>query len=330
MQKRILLVDDESSLRRSLQLGLNQNGYDVEPCESGISALHKLDTYAKNDIELESVVVDINLPDIDGIKLGKLIKSKYPNLPLIYITGYADKLNEDEIDDLKAEALLEKPFNVEDLAAIFKKIEATKVSKDFETKNEDDVKTKSSFLLLNVDEKADFIQIYRKLYYMDNVLYCDATRGDVDIVLLIQAENQAECAKFLEEKIRSIDGITDAQYLPVGVPVLNDSIKEIIESAGVTLSDDIQGTEKGRTSEQSVCSYVMLDVEREKMEDLYPVLRLYENVLYCDYTTGKYNLVLMVHGTHFAEIDKFIENKIINLNGVLKVKEYPVINIFEM
>ena len=330
MQKRILLVDDESSLRRSVQLGLNQNGYDVEPCENGISALHKLDTYSKNHVNLQSVVVDVNLPDIDGIKLGKLIRSKYPDLPLIYITGYADKLNEEEIENLKADALLEKPFNVDDLTAEFKKIAEKKAAPQIEHKEDDEIKNASAFILLSIDERADFIQIYRKLYYMDNVLYCDATRGDIDIVLLIQAENNDECIKIAEERVKTIDGITDLQYMPLGVPVLNDSIKEIIQNAGVTLSEDLPGTGKVRNSEQSVCSYILIDVEREKLEDIYPVLRLYENVLYCDYTTGKYNLVLMVYGSQFSEIDKFIENKIIILNGVLKVKEYPVINIFEM
>ncbi len=330
MQKRVILVDDESSLRRSLSLGLNQNGYDVEPCQNGISALHKLDTYSKNKVDLESVIVDIELPDIDGIKLGKLIKSKYPSVPLIYITGYANKLNTEEIERLKADALLEKPFDVEQLTEEFRKIEEKKTKAEVELKEDSEVKTKSAFILMNVDEKADFINIYRKLYYMDNVLYCDVTRGDIDIVMLIQENTSEDCANFVEEKIKSIEGITNVEYMPVGVPVLNDSIKEIISTAGITLSEDLPGSGKVRNSEQSVCSYVLVNVEREKLDDIYPVLRLYENVLYCDYTTGKYNLVLMVHGTHFSEIDKFVENKIIKLDGVLKVKEYPVINIFEM
>ena len=41
--KKVLLIDDETSLRRSLTLGLNQKGYEVEPCENGISALNKLE-----------------------------------------------------------------------------------------------------------------------------------------------------------------------------------------------------------------------------------------------------------------------------------------------
>ena len=93
MPKRILLIDDNSSIRRSLSLGLNQLGYDVEPCDCGFKALNKLDLYTKNLVNLDSVVVDLNLPDINGIKLGKIIKSKYPDSTIMYITGYADKLD---------------------------------------------------------------------------------------------------------------------------------------------------------------------------------------------------------------------------------------------
>ena len=66
------------------------------------------------------------------------------------------------------------------------------------------------------------------------------------------------------------------------------------------------------------------------MDEIYPALRLDEDVIFCDYTTGKYNLVLFVTGCYFDQIDRFIQEKIISRNGVLKVKEYPVINLFEM
>ncbi len=122
MSKRILLIDDEPSLRRSISIGLNQRGIDVELCENGISALNKIDLYQKNEVNLDTIVLDIQLPDIDGIKLGKIIKAKYPNTSMIYITGYADKLEEAEIDDLKVDAFLEKPFDADELMEEINKI----------------------------------------------------------------------------------------------------------------------------------------------------------------------------------------------------------------
>lgn len=331
MQKRILLVDDEASLRRSLSLGLNQQGIDVELCENGMNALKKIDLYQKNEVLLDTIVLDVQLPDIDGIKLGKIIKSKYPNASMIYITGYADKLDQNEIEDLKADGLLEKPFDVDALTATINQIieKQPKPKAKPQTEKNEEV-TSAAYMLLKVNEKADFFSLYKKLYFMENVLYCDATRGDLDIFLLVQADSMEECKKMFDEHVKILNGIEAAEFLPVGIPVLNDNIKEIINSAGISLSDELPGMNKIKDSSQSVCSYVLAEVERERLDDIYPVLKLSEEVVYCDFTNGSYNLIMMVHGTQFSQIDKFIENKIVNLNGVLKVKEYPIINIYEM
>lgn len=331
MHKRILLIDDESSLRRSLSLGLKQFGYDVEPCENGFAALNKLELYKKNSINLDTVLVDINLPDINGIKLGKIIKSKYPDTTMMYITGYADKLDFDDVEDLQADGLIEKPFTAEEITEKINQILNQKPkSKQIEVVEKKEAKTVSAYVMIKVNENVDFFNLYKKLYFMEGVLYCDATKGDIDIFLLIQSDSTENCQKLFEKEIKSLDGVKSAQFLPVGIPVLSDNIKEIINAAGITMFEDMPGMSKERDSKKSVYSYVLVDVDREKIEQVYPVLRLTENVLYCDYTNGNYNLILMIYGTHFSEIDKVIEKKIINLDGVLKVKEYPIINIFEM
>lgn len=328
MQKRILLIDDEPSLRRSLSLGLAQRGIDVELSENGINALNKLDLYKKNEVNLDTIVVDIQLPDIDGIKLGKIIKQQYPDASMIYITGYADKLQETEIDELKIDAFLQKPFDVDELTKeIEKSLDKPKTPAKVQTEKKE-AKTAAAFMLLKINEKADFFNVYKKLYFMENVLYCDATRGDIDIFLLVQAETIEKCKEVFENDVKTLEDVKEAQFLPISVPVLNDNIKDIINSVGISLSDEMPGNV--RNSKNSVCSYVLAEVEREKIADIYPVLKLTDSVVYCDFTSGKYNIIMMVAGTQFSQIDKFIENKLINMDGVLKIKEYPIINIYEM
>ncbi|MFA7229339.1 MAG: response regulator [Melioribacteraceae bacterium] len=331
MSKRILLIDDEASLRRSLSIGLNQRGIDVEMCENGISALNKIDLYKKNDINLDTIVLDIQLPDIDGIKLGKIIKSKYPDTSMIYITGYADKLEETEIDELKADAFMQKPFDADDLTDEIEKIIARHPASSLSHSGAKEVyKTVSSYLLIKIDKNADFFDIYKKLYAMENVIYCDATRGDIDIFLLLQAESLERCREICDREIRVIEGVTASEFLPIEIPVLNENIKEIINSVGVSLSSEIPSLGTIRDSKHSVCTYVLAEVERERIEDIYPVLKLTENIVYCDFTGGRFNLVMLVCGSQFSQIDKFIEKKLMNLSGIIKIKKYPVINIYEM
>lgn len=330
MEKRILLVDDEAAIRRTLSLMLLQMGYDVEPCEDAISALKKLDLYEKNKIKLDSIVLDVRLPDIDGIKLGKIIRSKFPQICIVYITGYADQLDMDEMKKVHASAVLEKPVEAKDLVEYFEEatiLESIPEPKEI-VKEEKGVETVSAYMLIKLEKEAAFLNIYRELYYMKDVLYCDATEGDYDIVLLIQGKSKGDCKKISETIQKNIEDIKDVDFMEIGIPILDDNIRNIIQTAEE--SDDPEKLVAKRDFGRKICSYILMEVEREKLEYIYPVLRLSEEVVYCDYTTGKYNLVLFVYGTGFNEINKFIENKIVPMDGVLRVKKFPVLNLLEM
>lgn len=315
-----------------MTLGLSQRGYDTEPCENGMSALKKLDSYVKNHIPLEAVVVDIRLPDIDGIKLVKIIKFKYPGVPIVLITGYADRYNTEEIHDLQVNAFLEKPFSPEQLTVQFEAImsHAQEAGKAEKQKQQAEAKSHSAYMLLRLEDDADFFETYRQLHYMENVLYCDATKGDYDIMMLVQADTMADCRQFCEQKVKSVEGVKSVDLLEVSAPVLEDSTTAIIHAAEEAMAQETPGTLNTRDMSNRVCSYLLLEVEREKLDSIYPSLQLDENVIFCDYATGKYNLVAFVTGSYFEEIDRFIHEKIVNMEGVLKMKEYPVINLFEM
>jgi len=287
----------------------------------------------KNDVGLDAVVLDIRLPDIDGIKLAKIIKFKYPGLPLILITGHRDMINPEEIKNLKISAFLEKPFSADELSDQFvdimeKQESITEVIATSE--KEEPAKSKSTYLLLRIKDDADFFEVHRQLYYMENVLFCDATKGDYDIFMIVQSDSHEDIKTQWTEKLKALEGIKDVEYLEVGKPVLEDSTNEILQTADDVLANENLEQGKARDMAKRVCSYLLMEVEKEKLDNIFLTLRLSENVIYCDYTTGKFNLVLFVTGNYFDEIDKFVEEKVVNLDGVLKVKEYPIVNLYEM
>jgi DNA-binding response OmpR family regulator len=330
MEKNILLVDDESSLRRSLFLSLKQEGYSVEPCENGINAIKKLHLFEQNNVDLDTVVLDINLPDIDGIKLGKIIKSKYPNASIIFITGYSDKVNEEEVEEITDNKILEKPFTAKQLTAQIeeilkeKAITAIPSVKPQPKESQPQQQTYSAYALLKMEQNADLFGTYRNLYFDKNVLYCDAVKGEYDIVLLIQSSTPEGCREICENNIKKIDGIKEVEYLDVTNPLLEDSLKNILNTYSIDSSDN------QRKLNNVVCSYVLVEIEQEKLDSIYPTLSFEDNVVSCDYTDSRYSLVLLVQGTQFNEIDNLVKNKIATLDGVLKVKEFPIITLFEM
>src|SRR5512136_1682608 len=103
-EKKVLLIDDEASLRRSLAMGLLQKGYETEPCENGMKGLQALETFKEKKTPPQYVVIDVRLPDIDGIKLLKVIKFTYPELPVVVITGYGSDATQADAKSEKADA----------------------------------------------------------------------------------------------------------------------------------------------------------------------------------------------------------------------------------
>ncbi|MBN2532890.1 MAG: Lrp/AsnC ligand binding domain-containing protein [Spirochaetales bacterium] len=328
MNGNILLVDDEASLRRTVALGLMQHGFETIPCENGFAALRKLDIFMKNKIPPDVAVVDIKLPDIDGVKLVKIIRFKYPGIPVIIITAYGELVSSEEITSLNVNAFLEKPFSVDDLSSECEQILHER--KQIERKETSTPVNVSAYILLSLKEDADMLSLYRELYYMDNIIYCDATRGEYDIMLLVQARDYEELKEIYKKRIISLEGIEKAEYLEIKMPLMDESMKRIIKDAESALSAGETGFLRQRDFKKHVCSYVLIEMEKEKMEDLYPALRLNENVVYCDCLSGRYDLILFVHGTDFTRIERIINEKIRTMDGILRIKECPVVNLFDM
>jgi CheY-like chemotaxis protein len=334
-EKKVLLIDDEASLRRSLAIGLLQKGYETEPCESGMKGLKALELIKQKQTPLHYVVIDVRLPDIDGIKLLKVIKFNYPELPVVVITGYGNDEIAADAKSEKADAYLEKPFTVDELTKILAEIpqkETSVIASEEKAAEAGEAKAVSAYVLLNFSAEAHLTDVYQEMYFMDHVLYCDAIKGDYDMALLLQAEKMEDLHELVENKIKKLPGVKDICFMPVDSPVFPDSINGIIGTV-----DKALGREKGNpeTSSnvnfwKSASSYVFLEIEKEKLENIYPTLYLNDQVVSCDCAKGKYDIVLLMQGASFAEIDRNIQNKIKPLDGVLRIKESPIIKLFEM
>lgn len=109
---RILVVDDELLIRWSVGEALARRGYAVVEAADARSALAH---FAPGADTVEAVVLDLRLPDSDGLDLLKAIKAAAPNCPVILITAYGWPGLRAEAVSAGAYCVLDKPFDVERL-----------------------------------------------------------------------------------------------------------------------------------------------------------------------------------------------------------------------
>jgi DNA-binding NtrC family response regulator len=136
---RILVVDDDESIRKVLTTILEEEGYSVEMAESGREAIRK-----SNERFYNLALIDIRLPDMMGTHLLAAIKETIPKMVKIIITGYPSLQNAIEAVNSGADAYILKPFNVDKTLGLIreylkeqqedKKYSQTKVAEFIETR----------------------------------------------------------------------------------------------------------------------------------------------------------------------------------------------------
>ena len=110
--QRVVVVDDERNIRRTLSMVLEGEGYDVETFESAEEVLPGL---AKRRIDV--MLLDVRLPGMDGIELLEKVKETRPNLPVLMISGHASIEDAVKAMALGASDFMEKPLSRETVLA---------------------------------------------------------------------------------------------------------------------------------------------------------------------------------------------------------------------
>ena len=86
---RILVVDDEVSVRESVRLVLDQAGYEVIEAEDGARAMETVQS-GDNPSRLDAVILDLYMPKIHGQEVIFFLRSKFPAITIIVLTGKPD------------------------------------------------------------------------------------------------------------------------------------------------------------------------------------------------------------------------------------------------
>ena len=107
---KILVVDDDENIRNSMKTILEDEGYLVDLAATGSEAIQKTKKTAYN-----IALLDIRLPDMEGVELLKLIKDTVPRTRKIMVTGYPSMQNAISALNKNADAYLIKPVDIENL-----------------------------------------------------------------------------------------------------------------------------------------------------------------------------------------------------------------------
>jgi DNA-binding response OmpR family regulator len=115
---RLLIIDDNKEILTALADFLSKKKYDVVSASDGLDGLKLIETEQQG---FDLVITDLVMPNISGVGLISIIKKKFPDLPVIAITGWGEH-PEALATEAQANRVLEKPFDLSELDTVIREL----------------------------------------------------------------------------------------------------------------------------------------------------------------------------------------------------------------
>jgi len=173
IQMKALVIDDEKSLLKLLELGLKEASYEVVTAETGKKGLELFQTSTP-----DAIVCDLGLPDLDGIEVLKRIRQLNSDVPVVMITAHGSVQTAISAMKLGAYDYVEKPFEVEELQIVLERaVREHQLAKDYER------------LRTQVESDYDFGNIIGSAPSMKNLFDRVRKAADTKSTILINGES---------------------------------------------------------------------------------------------------------------------------------------------
>ena len=88
MKHKLLLIDDEEEIRKTIRLQLEGTDFEILEAEDGEKGIQVLTN--ENILEVDVIICDVRMPKINGIDAVAYFRQEYPSIPVIVLTGYPD------------------------------------------------------------------------------------------------------------------------------------------------------------------------------------------------------------------------------------------------
>ncbi|MBN1335433.1 MAG: response regulator [Deltaproteobacteria bacterium] len=328
MKARVLVIDDEPEIRRNLTFGLTQEDYEVTACPDGISAIHELDRARAAGGGYDVLVTDIFMPDIDGLKILKVLKSQYPDLPAVVITGFGDDVLRFTALSEHNTAYLDKPFEIPDLVAAIESLAggaSTAQPPAVGGQPGGMRESVTAYLTVRITDPDRSMDVFNALRALEGVASCEAVHGDVDLILVAQAASM-EAIQRLFDRVKAVPGVEVASMSPVERPRLDRDISTFVEVYREAVK--APATEAAR-KQPGTTSYIIVDIDKDAIQQIFTTVFFIEDLVFCDVIDGGSRLVGMITGQGAVGRAPRIIEKISQIEGVLRVRVARVIRLLD-
>ena len=212
MNKKLLVVDDDTDIRELLEFDLSQSGYDVDTAKDGLEGLQKA---ISNNYDL--VLLDVMMPKMNGFDVCKNIRVYKPNIPILLLTAKGTITDKTDGFNSGADDYIVKPFDVQEVLLRVRVL----LRRNSSAEEQNNKKVKEILKVGDIELFPDYLEVgikgkKTKLTPTEfEILYCLMQHFDTSVTLAV-----------LLNEVWGYDSDEDVRMLRVHVGGLRQKIEE--------------------------------------------------------------------------------------------------------
>jgi DNA-binding NtrC family response regulator len=207
---RILVIDDDPTIRELLDTGLSIGGHEIVCCETGMAAIQKM-----MECTFHVILLDVRLPGMDGFQLLRKFRKTDPHIPIIMMTAHSSV--EDAVVAMKQGAYhyIKKPFTIDEIELIVER--ASEYS---------ELKTQNKYLRQEMEQKYNFCNIIGRDSNMCKIFELVRAVAQSRSTVLISGETGTG-KELIAKAIHYHSGVANGPFVKINCAALP---KELLES----------------------------------------------------------------------------------------------------
>ena len=323
---RVLVIDGEIDSRRAIVKGLSATGFEVHACRDGVSAIHELEHSHHVDNRFDYIVAGAFLQDISGLKILKVLKADYPELPVVIASRYGDGTLREKVLEYSNTGYIDKPFEADALVAELAKLKPAETTEDHTHLGSPiglGQEGAKAFLAIKITDPSVAQAAFNSLRELQGVTSVDAVRGNMDIIATCWQDTR-EGLDALLTIVAALSGIEVQKVNHVAATKLDKDVSHFIGDYNYAL----ELTQVEDQEPEGPFGYLLVDVDPAEVQAIFTTMYFIDEVLTCEVVNGGNRIIAYcceVNGKSYGRRVKQLDE----INGVLRVREAAVFDLFD-
>ncbi|RCK80479.1 MAG: hypothetical protein OZSIB_3225 [Candidatus Ozemobacter sibiricus] len=306
---------------------LADGGYRLIEAPTAVEGLRLLDERRAQSEAVACLLTGIHLPDIPGLRMLEMVKSRFPRLPVVVLTEAGTPPFPGDRAARLADGFFQWPCSGKEVTDHLGRLAAVDPFQAERRSRRRGKRPHRAWGLIQLFEEVDAERVFRALRDHPLVQTCDGVQGEFDLVVSLASGVAKNIEQFWKDVSRWPE-VARSDLLAVIEPPLDEAVQEFLAAFRRHQAEEIQ---QGRQIRPAllVDEILLVEIDPAARSHVFPRLACAEGVVQCEAVRGPWQAIVQVQGPTREQIRRLVSEELASLEGVLRLRPLKVVRLSE-